>query len=234
MFGGAPFSGAPFESLGGPSGPVIIPTGIAGAEAFGTASLSPTVAPTGIASAEAIGTASIAAVISPAGIAGAEAFGAASISATIAPTGIVTGAAFGTASLAATIAPTGVAGAEAFGNTVVLAGTGIFPTGIVSAEAFGVPYIGMNPASVAGGEAFGLPWIWGAIAAGPSWSIVTQGRIDWIVNDGDVVLAVVRPGVVDQVLQTPQHVTDWALAEKPNADFTVSYLSPIVQSVLIH
>ncbi len=234
MFGGAPFSGAPFESLGGPSGPVIIPTGIAGAEAFGTAALSVTVSPTGIASAEAIGSASLVAVISTTGVASAEAFGAASISATIAPTGVVTGAAFGAASVAATIAPTGVAGAEAFGNTVVFVGVGLFPTGIASAEAFGVPYIGMNPASVAGGETFGLPWIWGAIAAGPAWSIVTQGRIDWIVNDGDVILAVVRPGVVDQVLQAQQHVTDWALAEKPNASFTVSFLSPIVQSVLIH
>tara|TARA_R100001198_G_scaffold87145_1_gene62144 strand:- start:936 stop:1433 length:498 start_codon:yes stop_codon:yes gene_type:complete len=98
------------------SGPLeITPTGIASAEAFGTAAVT-----TGVV------------YITPTGIAGAEAFGTAVISSTvdIAPTGIASVEAFGTAVLSQTdtqdISPTGIASDEAFGTAVITGGaTGV-------------------------------------------------------------------------------------------------------------
>lgn len=150
----------------------IAPTGIASAEAFGTAVVTATadIAPTGIASAEAFGTAVVspgAVDIAPTGIASAEAFGIAVVSAsnTIAPTGIASAEAFGTAviSATATIAPSGIASAEAFGTAVISAGpVDVSPTGVASAEAFGTAVIttgtvDIAPTGIASAEAFGMP-----------------------------------------------------------------------------
>lgn len=137
----------------------IAPSGIASAEAFGTASIATgevTISPTGIASAEAFGTATVEpepATIQPSGIGSAEAFGTATLAtgeATIQPSGIPSAEAFGTASVStgeATIQPSGIPSAEAFGTASIISGEAtIQPSGIPSGEAFGT-------ASVATGEA---------------------------------------------------------------------------------
>lgn len=130
------------------------PTGIASAEAFGSATATRTslasVTATGIASGEAFGSASAARIaaaqVATTGIGSAEAFGTASAvwrSAIVAP-GIASAEAFGSASVERTgeafIAPDGITSAEAFG-TAVLSRFGveqIVTVGIASGEAFGV------------------------------------------------------------------------------------------------
>lgn len=145
----------------------ISPTGIASAEAFGTATISPgavDISPTGIASAEAFGTPLITHIVEPTGIASAEAFG----SHTVVPgvvqlgvTGIASAEAFGSHTItpgAVDISPTGIASAEAFGTTQL--NLNIEATGIASAEAFGTAVItpgavDISPTGIASAEAFG-------------------------------------------------------------------------------
>lgn len=164
-------------------GTTISPSGIASAEAFGTAVITTgpvTVSPTGIASAEAFGTAVITTgpvTVSPSSIASAEAFGTPTITTgavTVSPTGIASAEAFGTATITTgpvTISPTGIASAEAFGTAIVtVAGVDtISPTGIASAEAFGTPTITVgavtiSPIGIASAEAFGTPTIFDSSA----------------------------------------------------------------------
>lgn len=158
----------------------ISPSGIATAEAFGTAKVNGRVALEGIATAEAFGTPVVAGPVIASGIATAEAFGTPRVNPSIAPSGIATAEAFGTPVVTATenitIVPTGIATAEAFGTLQLnqqIVGTGIataeafgtlsvnqkvVPTGIATAEAFGSPVV-VGPLSGAGGiaaaEAFG-------------------------------------------------------------------------------
>lgn len=86
----------------------VSPSGIASAEAFGTAALSAviTVSPTGIASGEAFGTALVNdGAVRPAGIASAQAFGTATITpgpVTLSPTGIGSAENFGTPKITVT------------------------------------------------------------------------------------------------------------------------------------
>lgn len=117
---------------------IISPSGIASAEAFGTATIligAVTIQVTGIASAEVFGTPTITVggvTIQVSGIASAEAFGTATIVAgavIISVTGIPSDEAFGTPDITQT-AP-----------IVVI----ISPLGIPSEEAFGTPRIGVGP-----------------------------------------------------------------------------------------
>lgn len=158
---------------GGAAAQNISPSGIATAEAFGTATITTgavTVSPTAIASAEAFGTASINLTVAPSGIASAEAFGSPTLttSYTITGTGIASAEAFGTATItpgAVTVSPTGIVSAEAFGTaTVSIGASTISPTGIESAEAFGAPTVTpgavtVSPGAIASAEAFGTATI---------------------------------------------------------------------------
>lgn len=119
---------------------------ITSGEAVGSHILTPgpvTVSPSGIASAEAFGTARLDLNIGPAGaIASAEAFGTDVITpgaVTISPTGIVSAEALGTPVVGGDIAGAGgIGSAEAFGAPTISVGpVTISPSGIPSAEAFG-------------------------------------------------------------------------------------------------
>lgn len=99
-----------------------------------------TITLTGIASAEAFGTAAIqfAQTVSPSGIASAEAFGTSQLNLTIALTGIASSEAIGSPVIgASTIAPEGIASSEAMGSPTVIIQQFVSPTGIAAAEAFG-------------------------------------------------------------------------------------------------
>lgn len=155
----------------------IAPSGIASAEAFGTASLERSIAGTGITSAEAFGTASLERSIAGTGIASAEAFGTASIESAVSinGTGIPSEEAFGSSTLDLYLDGTGATSGEAFGSPTLdlyLDGTGIASeeafgtasldlyldgTGIVSEEAFGSPTLDLylDGTGVASEEAFG-------------------------------------------------------------------------------
>lgn len=145
---------------------VVAPSAIGSAEAFGTAALRLVVAPTGIASAEAIGTARIVLRVAPAGLGTAEAFGVALIRLVVAPAGIASGEAFGSPTLTTAILPAGVASGESVpAPRVVLI---IFPSGIASAERFGAPSVAPSvaPGGIPSAEAFGTPAI--VLSVGPS------------------------------------------------------------------
>ena len=122
-------SGTPFVPSGGGT-QTLSPTGIATAEAFGTAIVSTgsvTLSPTGIATAEAFGTA----IVSLGGI-------------ILSPTGIPSDETFGTPNLSTSIVitPDGIASEEAFGTPLVeLLVQYITPTGIASATVFGYPVV---------------------------------------------------------------------------------------------
>lgn len=144
------------------------PTGIASAEAFGTATIkrgTVKVYPTGIPSAQAFGTATIQrdpVTLSPTGIASAVAFGLAVIISIIAPTGIPSSEAFGNPIISIVeenqICPSGIASEEAFGTATLQCGVvTIAPTGIDSAEAFGTAQLihEIKPTGIASEEAFG-------------------------------------------------------------------------------
>jgi hypothetical protein len=181
--GGQKYVNIAVEVLGTASGPQdVLPSSIASAEAFGTATISAAndIVPTGIGSAEAFGTAAIAAAneILPGSITSAETFGTAAISTTadIAPGGIASGEAFGTAVISATneILPSGIPSAEAFGNAVVaLQGTQIVaPSSIGSGEAFGTAALSTTadvaPTGIGSAEAFGTPTILAESAIAPA------------------------------------------------------------------
>jgi len=162
---------------------VASPSGVATAEAFGTATVTVasggiTVSPSGIASVEAFGSATISATlaVAPGGIATAEAFGTAAVSTTLAvsPSGIATSEAFGTPAVSATLAvsPTGVFSDETFGAPNVSLTLLVSPAGIASAETFGTPQIvttgTVAPSGIASGEAFGTPAVSTNLAVSPA------------------------------------------------------------------
>jgi hypothetical protein len=152
-------------------GQTVTPTGIASAEAFGTAVLvqPPTRALTGvggIASAEAVPSPVVHAeayIISPSGF-GGEVFGVASVSNSIVDTGIPSGEAFGSHRVRrlSDLFPDSIASAEAFGALVLVHYQEIAPPSIESAEAFGFtqvedPHRVVAPFSILSAEAFGIP-----------------------------------------------------------------------------
>lgn len=120
-------------------------TGIATAEAFGTASVVQVIGPSGITTAEAFGSPTLNLTLSMAGIASTEAFGTADVLALVLPTGIGSQEAVGTPSLVYNqpVSPTGIASAEAFGTAFLQLGypQSISVTGIFTAEEFGIPEI---------------------------------------------------------------------------------------------
>ena len=153
---------------------LVVPTGIASGEAFGTTVLVPgavTVTPSAIASAEAVGTPTVVAGnvnVSPSGIASAEAFGTAALTAgvvVITPSGIASAEAFGAVTLApgtVTVVVSSIASGEAFGTTVLAPGAlTIVVSGIASAEAFGTLSLltssTLAPDGIVSGEEFGTP-----------------------------------------------------------------------------
>jgi hypothetical protein len=150
----------------------VTPTGIASAEAFGTAAVTRgavTVSPTGIASAEAFGTATVApgaVSVAPTGIATAEAFGTPTVASTVTlqPSGIPSAEALGDPTVTTgtvSVTPAGIASGEAFGTAVVAAGgVTVAPTGIPSGEALGTTTVTpgsvtITPTGIASAEAFG-------------------------------------------------------------------------------
>lgn len=154
-------------------------TGIASAEAFGTAVVTRSsvaaVTLSGIVSSEAFGSTVVTRqaqeAVSLTGISSAEAFGTAIFArqavANVSLTGIASAEAFGTTTFVrqavAAVSLTGIASAEAFG-TLVAAGSfpgGVNLTGIPSAEAFGVstasPRYALALTGIVSEEAFGSP-----------------------------------------------------------------------------
>jgi hypothetical protein len=153
-------------------GRVLIPSGIASGQAFGTPSLTPgsvTIFPTGIASAQSVGSPILhsTAAIAPSGIASAQALGTPTLhsTASISPSGIASAQAFGTpvVSSGGTIAPSGIASAQAFGTPVLAPGAVlIVPIAIASGQVFGVAVIASSsvtlvPSGIASAQAFGNP-----------------------------------------------------------------------------
>ena len=165
----------------GASGTTITATGIASAEAFGTATITTggvSVSPTGIATAEVFGTATVsngAVTISPTGISSLEDFGTPVINVgaiTVSPSSITSGETFGTAIITLegglqTISPTGIVSLESFGTPVIVTGTIIVsPSSIASLEAMGIPVIttgsvGIIPIGIASNEVFGIAVVTG-------------------------------------------------------------------------
>jgi len=142
----------------------IAPSGIASAQAFGSAKFGLKLLPTSLSSLEAFGSHTIQNVgneILPSGIASTEAFGTSKITQYLAPSGIASAEAIGTASLTLHLAPPGIATAEAIGShTVTLLLQFLAPEGIDSQEAFGDPIEvrltqEISPPSIAPQEAFG-------------------------------------------------------------------------------
>lgn len=142
-----------FGSLGVAPGPVILlPSGIATAEAIGPMLLSFLLAPPGIASAELAGSPSLAvgpAFILPGGVVSGEAFGTAAFTLlnNVTLVGIPSDEGLGTPAMGVFMRLSGVPSAEAFG-TMILAGVFYMSDvgGIASAEAFGIPGSGADSA----------------------------------------------------------------------------------------
>lgn len=113
------------------SGTSVAPTGIATAQAFGTATVSPgavTVTASGIATAETFGTPRQTAFLSPSSIASAEAVSNVVLSGgsvAVAPTAIGSAQGFGTLSVitAGSVAANGIASAQGIGTPIVSGGT---------------------------------------------------------------------------------------------------------------
>ncbi len=162
----------------------VTPTGIASAQAFGTATLTAgvvVVTPSGIASAQAFGTPSLLNVntLSPSSIASAEAFGTPSLTAgtvNLSPSSIASAEAFGTPSLlnVNTLNPSSIASAEAFGTPSLSSVVVLSPSSIASAEAFGTASlaagtVNVSPSSIASAEAFGTASLsFGVVNVSPS------------------------------------------------------------------
>lgn len=150
--------GAPKAAGTGPQ--TVTCTGIASAEAFGTAKINRKIVATGIASSEAFGTAKVGFRILTTGIPTAEAFGTAKLNLRITVNGIASAEAFGTSSVSLsggpqTVTATGIASAEAFGAAKV--NLKIAASSIASLEALGTPKLNLKiaAAGIASGEAFG-------------------------------------------------------------------------------
>lgn len=144
---------------------------IAGAEAFGSASVAlaggaQTASPSAIASSEAFGAARLDLTVSAASIASTEAFGVARADQTVSPSAIASGEAHGAATMGLEIVPTAITSAEAFSAaTVINAGT-LALSGIPSGEAFGAATLGLHiePAGIAPAEAVGTPAVGNIVA----------------------------------------------------------------------
>lgn len=145
-----------------PGAVTLQPSGIVSAESFGTPKLQLHLSPSGIASLEAFGTPTmiVEGIIMPTGIASLEAFGSAVVvpgTITLEPSGISSSEALGTPKLALFILPTGVSSQEAIGTAKII--VIIEPSGIASLEAFGTPLIAAEgvilPTGIASLEAFG-------------------------------------------------------------------------------
>lgn len=169
-----------------PKAQTVSPTGIATAQAFGTAVVTigasaQTVTPTGIASGEAFGAASVTpggVTVSPGAIDSAEALGVPSVNAsnTIAPSAIDSEQALGTPAMVVggvVVSPSSIASSEAVGSPTV-SGAAVFVTAIAieSGEAFGSPVVTslatVSPASIGSAEAFGAASVTpGAVSVSP-------------------------------------------------------------------
>lgn len=136
----------------------IRPSGIATAEAFGTTRLNQQIRANDIASAEAFGTTTVQSAglfIQPGAIASAEAIGSAKLNQQIRLTGIVTDEAFGVTRLSQQIRASGIATAEAFGVTALI--QQIRASSIATAEAFGTAQLNrqIRASGIVTAEAFG-------------------------------------------------------------------------------
>ncbi|HJV99426.1 MAG TPA: DUF4082 domain-containing protein [Arthrobacter sp.] len=152
------------------SGVTLSPSGIASAEAFGTAVATATLTaePGGIASGEALGTpvASTTLTATATAIDTLESFGTPAATATLTATadGIASEEALGSPAASATLtaSPSGIATDETFGTATASATLTAAPDGITSAEAFGTPAaaagtLTASPDGIASTEAFGTP-----------------------------------------------------------------------------
>jgi len=154
--------------------PSIKPSGIASAEAFGTATLihgPVNIIPTGLATQESFGTFALvltypAKFIQPSAIPSSEVVGAATLihgNTNILPVGDPSDEALGTPSFlkgGVVISPVGIATQESFATFVVRNSKNLLPTGIASAEVLGAPTlihgaVLIQPSGIASGEAFG-------------------------------------------------------------------------------
>lgn len=145
----------------------VVFSGIASAEAFGTANVHPPVPQTatlaGVASAEAFGSPTLRSVRvgAPTGIPSAEAFGtpAVTLRKTVTTAGISSAESFGTSAVKGriTLAGSGIASTQAFGALTFRSIRAIAPTGIGSAEAFGTIKVNRTTklAGISSSEAFG-------------------------------------------------------------------------------
>jgi hypothetical protein len=161
MISGVPISGSPISAgAAGATLQTITCTGIASAEAFGSAAVSHNLAfyPVAIASAESVPAPKLNFIISPTGIASAESIGSSLLIlfGSLAPVAIPSAEAFGTPLMKLYIAPGSIPSGETFGGTSVGVQV-VFPVAIASAEAFGTPKFNQTIAfpSIASAEAFG-------------------------------------------------------------------------------
>lgn len=172
----APVSGRKYYALAIQEMPIVVlPTGIASAQAMGSPTIVRTlsVAPTGIGSAQAMGSPTIVRgtlSVAPTGIASTQAMGTPTIvrgALSVSPTGIASTQAFGVPTIvrgALSVSPTGIGSAQAFGVlTIVRGALLVHPTGIGSSEAFGTPLIvepiTVAPVGIPSAQAFGMPTI---------------------------------------------------------------------------
>lgn len=143
-------------SLGGGGGSQnVSPTGIPSAQAFGLAQLNRTVRGTGITTAEQLGNAKINLRTIMTGIASLEAMGAAKLNINAKPTGIATAEVIGTAKLNRNAKPTGIVTAEAIGTARVT--SNVKPTGIATGETVGTAKLNRTApmTGIASAQAFG-------------------------------------------------------------------------------
>lgn len=156
-----------------PAAQTIQPTGIASAEAFGTAKLQLVVKPTGISSGQAFGATTLAQRLQPGGITSAEAFGAALIIHRVTVAAIASGAAFGAALIQLRVTATSVSSGESLGSPLLDLVVAL--AGITTGEAFGSPSVidsspkAIGPTAIDSAEAFGVPTVGEPVA--PSVSI---------------------------------------------------------------
>lgn len=153
---------ATVEILAVPSAATVLPTAVASAGAFGTATVgrgAVGASPTGVASGQAFGAATVnrgAVSLALSGVVSAQSFGAASVgrgAVTASPTGISSAGAFGstTVTSVAAVSPTGIPSGQVFGGaTVEKAGTQLVePSGIASSGACGTPTVGRGAVNLA-------------------------------------------------------------------------------------
>ena len=167
-----------FSSAGTPESPTIaqtvIPTGIASAQAFGTAVVARgnvNVVPTGIASVVAFGVAKVNLSIHATGIPSTTAFGTASIISggmTVLPSGIASAQVVPSPVLTTgnvNVVPTGIVSSTVFGTVVVLHGGALLlPSGITTSELVSTPTVipgntTLLPASISSAESVGTPTV---------------------------------------------------------------------------